>query len=71
MGERRREGTRKGKRDSEERKGEGDGGERGNVGEQRGEREREREREKKKKRAVETGKIQFGIDRYKININFS
>ena len=35
------------------------------------EREREREREKKKERAVETGKIKFGIDRYKIKINFS
>ena len=42
----------------------------GETWESKGEREREREREKKK-RAVETGKIQFGIDRYKININFS
>ena len=65
MGERRREGTRKGKRDSEERKGEGEGGtgKRGRA--KGGERERERER------AGETGKIKFGIDRYKININFS
>ena len=64
MGERRREGTRKGKRDSEERKGEGEGGN-GETWESKGGRERERER------AVETGKIKFGIDRYKININFS
>jgi hypothetical protein len=41
MGERRREGTRKGKRDSEERKGEGEGGtgKRGRA--KGGERERE------------------------------